>query len=226
MRGFHIASARRLSPHRTANPGLHALIPSVHAGFEDHQQEEWPREGSELPANRDLFAAEVCTEFCTASHESHVLHAFAWARTRAWSTLVASRRARARVCRSRTSGELLDCGYLLTIEVQGRYRRTAGHSRSRHSCRSRYLLGRRRPVFRGRDLARARVRTPYWPGAGVVDVRFWLREGGPAGDFLAPKARYYRRQGLLRSAVAPKWRCVNGASLSLAIVLGSLVAER
>jgi hypothetical protein len=60
---------------------------------------------------------------------------------------------------------------------------------------------RRRPVFRGRDLARARVRTPDWPGAGVVDVRFWLREGGPAGDFFAPKARYYRREGLLRSAV-------------------------
>jgi hypothetical protein len=40
------------------------------------QSAEWPREGSNQPANRHRFAAEVCTGVCTASHESHVFTRF------------------------------------------------------------------------------------------------------------------------------------------------------
>ena len=48
----------------------------------------WPREGSNYPANRHVFAAEVCTGVCTGSHESRGLHAYASATKRAWSTWV------------------------------------------------------------------------------------------------------------------------------------------
>ena len=51
--------------------------PSIHAGFSDRTS-EWPREGSEGPANPHVFAGGVSTGVCTASHESHVSHRRPW----------------------------------------------------------------------------------------------------------------------------------------------------
>jgi hypothetical protein len=46
-------------------------------GFGSTPMVRWPREDSDRPANRHVFALEVSTKGCTASHESHVSHAYA-----------------------------------------------------------------------------------------------------------------------------------------------------
>jgi hypothetical protein len=94
-------------------------IPSVHAGFEDTRSRSGPgRAPSSLQIGM-FWADEVSTGVCTASHESHVLHA------------CASERRRALVDRSRTrsttpeavetqGGRVTDCsGMSLEREVPG-----------------------------------------------------------------------------------------------------------